>query len=431
MMKHLYYMSGIINPMRRVIISLLLLLSSQAIMAQEEFYVKSLSADTRDLSARTSPRQDLNGRPCALLKVMAMDDIVSCGGVNIGDISTEGLVKLVYVPAVAKSVKLNFKYHYPLEITFADYGIDKLEGQTTYNLVLTTQKSEAVAQGGVVNQENAPQNVIPVEQSNVQSVQNNAVANQPASVAAPQPTNANTAPNGLSLEGITNPIIANLVRNMVRVEGGTFMMGATEEQGSDAADNEKPVHQVTLSDYYIGKYEVTQEEWQAVMGNNPSHFNDSGKLPVECVNCRDCQLFIQKLNSLTGQNFRLPTEAEWEYAARGGNKSKGYKYAGSNKIKDVAWYDGNSRKKTHDVGGKQPNELGLYDMSGNVWEWCSDRSGSYSSFPQTNPTGAPSGDSRVIRGGYWGCLAMANRVSKRYNEPPSYKLFSVGLRLAL
>ncbi|MBQ0015371.1 MAG: formylglycine-generating enzyme family protein, partial [Bacteroidales bacterium] len=150
---------------------------------------------------------------------------------------------------------------------------------------------------------------------------------------------------------------------MVEVSGGTFKMGATSEQGSDAWNDEKPVHNVTLSSYYIGLTEVTQELWQAVMGSNPSYFKGLYR-PVENVSWDDCQTFISRLNSLTGKNFRLPTEAEWEFAARGGTKSRGYKYSGSNTLDDVAWHVGNSGDKTHDVGTKAPNELGIYDMSG-------------------------------------------------------------------
>jgi len=218
---------------------------------------------------------------------------------------------------------------------------------------------------------------------------------------------------------------------MVPVEGGTSMMGATSEQGSDVTSYEKPVHQVTLSDYYIGETEVTQELWQAVMGSNPSYFTGSGLLPVEEVTWNDCQTFITKLNELTGMQFRLPTEAEWEFAARGGNSSQGYKYSGSNNIDDVAWYTSNSNSETHQVGTKAPNELGLYDMSGNVWEWCQDRNGYYSSGAQTNPTGPTSGSDRVYRGGSWGSNAWGCRVSIRYDFTPDYRDDDLGLRLAL
>ncbi len=213
---------------------------------------------------------------------------------------------------------------------------------------------------------------------------------------------------------------------MIKIEGGTFNMGATSEQGSDANSDEYPVHSVTLSDYYIGETEVTQELWEAVMGSNPSNFKGSQK-PVEFVSWHDCKEFITKLNRLTGKNFRLPTEAEWEYAARGGNKSKGYKYSGSNTIGNVAWYDGN--RGTHKVKTKSPNELGIYDMSGNVWEWCEDWYGYYSNGSQTNPTGPSFGSYRVLRGGGWRVNAKLCRVSYRHNYSPGYRYNSSGFRV--
>ena len=217
---------------------------------------------------------------------------------------------------------------------------------------------------------------------------------------------------------------------MVRVEGGTFTMGATAEQGSDADSDEKPTHQVTLSSYSIGKTEVTQELWEAVMGSNPSDFKGSN-LPVEQVSWEDCQTFIRKLNALTGKNFRLPTEAEWEFAARGGNKSRGYQYSGSNALNDVAWYWNNSDKKAHPVAKKAPNELGIYDMIGNVYEWCNDWYSSYTSAPQTNPTGPNSGSNRVSRGGSWASIAWDCRVSNRSGFNPTRRYCNLGLRLAL
>lgn len=221
-----------------------------------------------------------------------------------------------------------------------------------------------------------------------------------------------------------------LINNMVYVSGGTFTMGGTSEQGSDAYDDEKPTHSVTLSSYYICKYEVTQALWRAVMGNNPSNFKGDN-LPVECVSWDDCQTFINRLNSYTGRNFRLPTEAEWEFAARGGNYSRHYKYSGSNYISDMAWYDGNSSNRTHPVGTKQANELGLYDMSGNVWEWCSDWYGSYSSYSQNDPTGPNSGSNRVKRGGSWSSSAGICRSSHRVDGSPGGRDYRLGLRLVL
>ncbi|MDR1847902.1 MAG: formylglycine-generating enzyme family protein [Bacteroidales bacterium] len=211
---------------------------------------------------------------------------------------------------------------------------------------------------------------------------------------------------------------------MVFVKGGTFMMGS-----NDGDSDEKPVHSVTLSDFYIGKYEVTQAQWKAVMGNNPSYFKGDN-LPVEQVSWDDVQEFIKRLNAMTGKNYRLPTEAEWEFAARGGNSSNGYTYSGSNSIGSVAWYDGNSGSETHTVGTKQANELGIYDMTGNVWEWCSDWYDSYSGDSQTNPQGANSGSYRVGRGGGWGDGASSCRVAGRYYTSPVNRYYYRGFRLA-
>ena len=217
---------------------------------------------------------------------------------------------------------------------------------------------------------------------------------------------------------------------MIRVQGGTFRMGCTSEQGSDCDSDENPAHSVTLSGYYIGETEVTQELWQAVMGNNPSRFKGSNK-PVERVSWEDCHEFITRLNSLTGYNFRLPTEAEWEYAARGGRKSQGYKYSGSNTLGNVAWYYGSDGSKTHPVKTKNANELGIYDMSGNVWEWCQDWRGSYSGSPQFNPKGPSSGSYRVRRGGGWCFSASDCQVSFRAYYTPGDRNDFIGFRLAL
>lgn len=242
--------------------------------------------------------------------------------------------------------------------------------------------------------------------------------------------NNNNVSNNVSSSASTRTYTANGVSfTMVHVPGGTFTMGATSEQGSDAWDGEKPTHQVTLSSYSIGQTEVTQELWQAVMGNNPSFFKGS-KRPVVSVSWNDCQDFIRRLNSLTGQNFRLPTEAEWEYAARGG-RSGGTKYAGSNSIGDVAWYDGNRGNTTHDVATKRANGLGIYDMSGNVWEWCQDWKGNYSSSSQTNPQGPSTGSLRVCRGGFWNFPARDCRVSRRSSGVPACGSDRLGFRLAL
>ncbi|MBO4802842.1 MAG: SUMF1/EgtB/PvdO family nonheme iron enzyme [Bacteroidaceae bacterium] len=261
-------------------------------------------------------------------------------------------------------------------------------------------------------------------------------AQQPAQ----QPT-PSTTPSTSSASSQT--FTANGVSfKMIRVEGGTFTMGATSEQGSDADSDEKPAHQVTLSSYYIGETEVTQALWQAVMGSTVSQQRDKANkewplrgvgtnYPMYYISWDECQEFVRKLNSLTGQSFRLPTEAQWEFAARGGNKSQGYKYSGSNTLGNVAWYTDNSGSETHPVKTKSPNELGIYDMSGNVWEWCQDWYGSYSSSSQTNPTGASSGSNRVRRGGGWSNLAGDCRVSYRLISTPGNRGGNLGLRLAL
>lgn len=238
------------------------------------------------------------------------------------------------------------------------------------------------------------------------------------------------APLTMAFRDFNHTFTVNGVQfTMVEVGGGTFTMGATSEQGSDAWDEETPAHQVTLSDYYIGQTEVTQALWEAVMGSNPSdHRGDN--LPVEQVSWDDCQVFIQELNQLTGKQFRLPTEAEWEYAARGGRKSRGYKYAGGNNIDSVAWCDGNSGNETHPVATKQANELGIYDMSGNVCEWCSDWCGDYTSSSQSDPQGPSSGLYRVIRGGCYYNFARNCRVSYRISNTLDYRSGYLGLRLS-
>ena len=223
--------------------------------------------------------------------------------------------------------------------------------------------------------------------------------------------------------------VGNVAYNMKRVEGGTFTMGATAEMSAPFSD-EKPTHQVTLSSYAIGETEVTQALWQAVMGNNPSRF-EGDDLPVEMVSWDDCQTFINKLNNLTGQRFRLPTEAEWEFAARGGNRSNHTQYSGSSRLDDVAWYEDNSGRKTHPVKTMRANELGIYDMAGNVMEWCQDWYGSYSSSSQSNPTGPGSGSSRVCRGGSWYITARFCRTSVRRSNSPGNRYYYLGLRLAL
>ena len=224
------------------------------------------------------------------------------------------------------------------------------------------------------------------------------------------------------------------VFTMVLVEGGTFEMGATMEQGQDDPyENEYPVHVVNLSSYYICQTEVTQELWSAVMGTNPSMILGDVMLPADCVKWDMCQAFISALNEILEHNFefRMPTEAEWEFAARGGNRSRGYKYSGSNNLDEVGWYESNADEMTHPVGMKKPNELGIYDMSGNLWEWCQDWLGHYQPEEQTNPVGPDEGSHRVMRGGSWTYDQNFCRVSKRNYISHVIGVSNCGLRLAL
>ena len=222
---------------------------------------------------------------------------------------------------------------------------------------------------------------------------------------------------------------------MILVEHGSFTMGATSEQ-EDPYDDEKPAHKVTLTkDYYMGETQVTQALWKSVMGENPSWFEGEER-PVEGVSWDDCKKFIRKLNrklrsQLHGKSFRLPTEAEWEFAARGGNKSCGYQFSGSDDLDEVACYSGNSDDETSDVASFEPNELGIYDMSGNVSEWCLDWYGDYNSSAQTDPKGLTSGSDRVIRGGSWSLDVESCRLSYRENGSPDDSDNDLGLRLAL
>ena len=229
--------------------------------------------------------------------------------------------------------------------------------------------------------------------------------------------------------------VGGVTFTMKLVEAGTFQMGSTTGESDEA-----PVHSMSISkDYYLGETEVTQALWKAVTGYSPtlggsswsSTYGLGDDYPAYYISYEDVQSFITKLNSLTGERFRMPTEAEWEYAARGGKKSKGYTYSGSDTVGDVAWYSGNSSSKTHTVKTKAANELGIYDMSGNVREWCSDWYGTYGSSAKTDPTGPTTGAYRVSRGGSWSGNAASCRCANRYYGTPSSRPISLGVRLAL
>ena len=475
--------------MKRVLGFIFCLLISLGTFAQK-ISVESFSLAATDISAQTQQRKDLNDEPCALVKVQFVGDILDVEGNVIKPLVKKGNETWAYMTHGSQQMKVLTKDYLPIMVDFSNYGISQVEKNKTYVLVLNKPggSAESVIQqnqsliirytpstatvlvdnkmvrgnngvakttlpvgqhsfvvfcdgyeseeGTVKLKASAPSNlqitlikesvgagIVNQQQSENQQSSNTYVAsssnNSSGSPSVASGSNAISIPvkNGISIE-------------MVKVEAGTFMMGATSEM-QDPYRWEKPVHQVTLTnDYYMGKYEVTQALWEAVMDSNPSYFKGDN-LPVETVSWNDCQEFISKLNSMTGRKFRLPTEAEWEYAARGGKKSRSYQYSGSSNISDVAWYDGNSGSKTHPVGTKQANELGIYDMTGNVWEWCQDWYGSYSSSSQTNPTGAVSGAHRVYRGGSWDFYAGRCRLSYRRYGTPDYRNSILGLRLAL
>ena len=454
----------------------------------QELTVKSFKLAENDISAQTQSRRDLNDRNCALVKVQFVGVISEVEGNVIKPLMKHGNETWVYMPQGSRQLKLLTQNYLPVMVTFADYGVEKLVSNRTYVLVMTKpmnsvgqqkqtltiryspssatvlvdnkmvrgnngvakttlpvgQHSFVVACDGYESEEgmvklkaSAPSNLqIMLSKEAVAEVSNvnDAVQSIPSTSPSQSTTiisdNSSSTSVTFGASEISIPVKNGICIEMVKVEAGTFMMGATSEMKNPDSD-EKPVHQVILSnDYYMGKYEVTQALWQTVMGSNPSYFKGDN-LPVEQVSWNDCQEFISKLNGITGRKFRLPTEAEWEYAARGGKQSNGYRYSGSNHISDVAWYDRNSERKTYPVGTKQVNELGLYDMSGNVCEWCQDWYGSYSNSSQTNPAGVFSGSRRVGRGGCWGYYEWYCRLSYRCSYPSDFRNYDLGFRLVL
>lgn len=234
----------------------------------------------------------------------------------------------------------------------------------------------------------------------------------------------NPMPYGESFTETANDI--NM--EMVYVEGGTFQMGVSAESDADAYEREAPEHNVTVSSFYIGVYEVTQEQWQAVMGDNPSQYTGEN-MPVDNVTWEAASEFCEKLSALTGKNYVLPTEAQWEFAAKGGNLSEGYKYSGSDNVKDVAWYWDNASFKTHSVGGRLPNELGIYDMSGNVYEWCSDWYAEYTSDDAVDPAGPETGEQKCCRGGAWASNAAGVRNTYRGSYAVDFQYNILGIRV--
>ena len=476
--------------MKRLLSLFLMLVTLSSLAFSQELTVKSFKVSQGDILARTAAtcRYDTNDKYCALIKVgIALDGVeFECSG-GVRDVVKKTGEYWVYLPQNNSKLRILHKDFTPLEINFYDYGIGKAQSGVTYVLTLTKPVGAVAIQKQTLTIKYSPSSAtVLVDNKMVRG--NNGVANITLPVGlhsyivasegyeseegsvklkASSPSNlqitlvkdivtsnqvvpkeniqevASSNSNGISSanspsskSNVTKPksITIHLKKGisieMMKVEADSFIMGANSTK-EEPDEDEKPAHEViVLQNYYLGKYEVTQEVWKAVMGNNPSKFKGPN-LPVEMVSWNDCQKFIAKLNRMTGLQFRFPTEAEWEFAARGGKESKGYQYCGSDNIADVAWFSANSNSKTHPVGMKTPNELGLYDMSGNVMEWCQDWYGRYGSLSQKDPTGSYVGTLRINRGGCWYSYPRFCRSSSRNKLKPDDCYFNLGLRLAL
>jgi len=461
--------------MRKILLSIILFFATISSAIAQKLTVESFKLASSDLTAQTQPRKDLNNRNCALIKVGLGLQGVQFEGSIIGNVENKTGEYWVYMPQGNRMLKVKHTNYAPVMVNFADYGVEKVESNRTYELVVTasggmqseqkqkltiryTPSSATVLVDNkmVKGMNGVARTTLPIGQhsyivacdgydseegtvklkastpSNLQiTLTKEATTRQQSTVAQPavaqQPVVQTPVTNG---DIISIPVKDGISIDMVRVEAGTFVMGATPEMKSPY-DDEKPKHRVTLTnDYYIGKYEVTQALWKAVMGDNPSKFKGEN-LPVEQVSWNDCQIFIGKLNNITGKTFRLPTEAEWEYAARGGKKSKGYRFSGSKDPYKVAWYISNSENKSHPIGSRQANELNIYDMSGNVSEWCQDTYSKYEKTSQINPIGASNELNRVIRGGSWIANGWHCHSSDRGAHSPDWSYSSLGFRLAL
>ena len=479
--------------MRRFILSLFLLIAAISSALAQELTVKSFKLSSSDLTAQIQYRKDLNDRNCALIKVGLGLQGVQFEGSIIGNVENKTGEYWVYMPQGNRMLKVKHANYAPVMVNFADYGVEKLESNRTYELVVTAssgvqaeqkqkltirytpssatvlvdnkmvkgkngvaQATLAVGQhsyivfcdgyeseeGSVKLKASAPSTIQisllkesvannGISENNNQHIENinettdNAsmkIANTPDLISETENENKTDA-------DIVEKLLEKLNNDMVYIEAVEFTMGATKEQKGEANSDEKPAHPVVLNCFYLCKYEVTQELWEAVMGDNPSHFKGKN-LPVENVSWDDCQMFIMKLNELTGKKYRLPTEAEWEYAARGGSNSMHYKYSGGNYLEYVSWYFRNSMDKTHTVGMMKPNELGLYDMSGNVWEWCQDWYGTYGKKTAYYPTGPVQAYNKVFRGGGYDNGDTYSRCSYRNGTAPQNKFKNLGLRLA-
>lgn len=466
--------------MRKLIAIILLLLIVGRVEGQD-LAVKYFTLVPSDLSVQIQPRKDLNGKNCALVKVGIGLQGVQFEGNIMGEIANKVGEYWVYMPRGCRMLKVKHPNCSPIMVTFANFGIEKLESNRTYQLTLKVSNVPQTVQQQTLTIRYSPSSAmvlidsklikgsngivkttLPIGQhsymvicdgyeseegtvklkgsspSNLQVALNKEILstgkNESTFTKEEQQTaqtdvtslgestsiqniahQINPTTSSFTEERITIPVKEGVCIEMVKVEKGTISFGKGITKFVANVSN----------DYYIGKFEVTQALWQAVMGSNPAK-NKGDNLPVEKVTWTECQDFIKKLNELTGKNFRLPTALEWVYAARGGSKSSGYKYSGSNKLSEVAWFDSNSKDKTHPVGTKMPNELGLYDMSGNVWEWCQDLGKS-----TKKSSKSLHGASRILCGGSWSDNAKYCTSLYLDEKPEGFYSIYTGMRLAL
>ena len=469
--------------MRKLIAIILLLLIVGRVEGQD-LAVKYFTLVPSDLSVQIQPRKDLNGKNCALVKVGIGLQGVQFEGNIMGEIANKVGEYWVYMPRGCRMLKVKHPNCSPIMVTFANFGIEKLESNRTYQLTLKVSNVPQTVQQQTLTIRYSPSSAmvlidsklikgsngivkttLPIGQhsymvicdgyeseegtvklkgsspSNLQVALNKEILstgkNESTFTKEEQQTaqtdvtslgestsiqniahQINPTTSSFTEERITIPVKEGVCIEMVKVEKGTISFGKGIKGITKFVAN-------VSNDYYIGKFEVTQALWQAVMGSNPAK-NKGDNLPVEKVTWTECQDFIKKLNELTGKNFRLPTALEWVYAARGGSKSSGYKYSGSNKLSEVAWFDSNSKDKTHPVGTKMQNELGLYDMSGNVWEWCQDLGKS-----TKKSSKSLHGASRILCGGSWSDNAKYCTSLYLDEKPEGFYSIYTGMRLAL
>jgi formylglycine-generating enzyme required for sulfatase activity len=426
------------------------------VMQAQNLAVQSFRMDETDLTANTAGTTviDQNGNKCALIKVETTLRGFTFDAGTLGVVKTENHVGevWVYVPEGVKRLSIFHEDYMPIR----DYDLGMmLRRARTYVLRLSASQQQAAEEAPTsqfVIFQVSPANatielngeILPVHNGSATKmmpfgsydyrVQAPDYMPQAGKVVVDDPQQPHVVSALLKREGEDRLVtVGSVTFTMIPVKGGTFQMGATKEQTGEARKDEKPVHTVTLDNFQIGETEVSQALWREVMGSNPSTYKGND-LPVTNVTWEDCQEFIKKLNERTGKQFRLPTEAEWEFAARGGTASKGYMFSGSDEVRSVAWHNRDSNRDRHNgpyaIKSKDPNELGIYDMSGNVNEWCQDWFGDYTADPQTNPQGPATGKEHVYRGGSWWYYGMSCRVSRRNSGVKDVRGV-IGLRLAM